>query len=82
MFDIQTSVAGQIQFTVVGRDAMGNERSYASNIVQLTYMEPTPAPTAAPTATPVPPTPSPAPTATPVPSIGEMISQHVNPVVL
>lgn len=82
VFDIQTSVAGQIQFTVVGRDAMGNERSYASNIVQLTYMEPTPAPTAAPTATPVPPTPSPAPTATPVPSIGEMISQHVNPVVL
>lgn len=82
VFDIQTSIAGQIQFTVVGKDARGNERSYASNIVELQYVEPTPAPTATPAPTEVPPTPSPVPTATPVPSLGEMITQHVNPVVL
>lgn len=82
VFDVETSIAGKFQFVVSGRDDDGNERAYESNIIQVNYLEPTPVPTSAPTPTPVPPTPSPAPTATPKPSLGEIISQSVNPVVL
>ena len=82
VFDAETSIAGKFQFVVTGRDGAGNEKSYESNILQVTYVAPTPAPTAKPTPTPVPPTPSPAPTATPAPTLGEMIAQKVNPVVL
>lgn len=78
VIDVQTSIAGQIQFEVSGKDAIGNERSYASNVIQLVYLAPTPTPTAAPTPTPVPPTPSPAPTATPEPTLSEIISEHVD----
>lgn len=82
VFDAETSIAGKFQFVVSGRDGVGNERSYESNILQVTYVAPTPAPTAKPTPSPVPPTPSPAPTATPAPTLGEMIADKVNPVVL
>lgn len=82
VFDVETSIAGKFQFVVSGRDDDGNERAYESNIIQVNYLEPTPVPTSAPTPTPVPPTPSPAPTATPKPSLGEIISQSVNPAVL
>ena len=82
VFDLQTSIAGKFQFVVSGRDADGNEKSYESNILQLSYLAPTPTPTAAPTPTPVPPTPTPAPTATPVPTLGEMVSQYVDLTVL
>ena len=82
VFDLETSIAGKFQFVVKGKDADGNERSYESNILQVAYMAPTPAPTAVPTPTPVPPTPTPVPTATPAPTLGEIIAEHVNPVVL
>lgn len=82
VFDVETSIAGKFQFVVTGRDGAGNEKSYESNILQVSYVAPTPAPTSVPTPTPVPPTPSPAPTATPAPSLGEMIAQKVNPIVL
>lgn len=82
VFDAETSIAGKFQFVVSGRDGAGNEKSYESNILQVTYMAPTPAPTAKPTPTPVPPTPSPAPTATPEPTLGEMIADKVDPMVL
>ena len=82
VFDIETSIAGQIQFTVVGKDAQGNERRYNSNILQLTYVAPTPAPTFTPAPTAVPPTPSPVPTPTPVPSLWERLTTNVSPVVL
>lgn len=82
VFDVETSIAGKFRFVVSGRDDDGNERAYESNIIQVNYLEPTPVPTSAPTPTPVPPTPSPAPTATPKPSLGEIISQSVNPAVL
>ena len=71
VFDLETSIAGQIQFVVSGKDAAGNDKSYASNIIQLTYIEPTPVPTQTPPPTPVPPTPSPVPSPTPVPSVLE-----------
>ena len=82
VMDLQTSIAGQFRFDVSGKDAAGAEKTYSSNVLQVAYIEPTPAPT------PVPPTPTPKPTATPVPtptpvpSLGEIISEHVNPVVL
>ncbi|MBR3795499.1 MAG: hypothetical protein IKK34_05670 [Clostridia bacterium] len=82
VFDAETSIAGKFQFVVTGRDGAGSEKSYASNILQVTYAAPTPAPTAKPTPTPVPPTPSPAPTATPEPTLGQMIADKVDPVVL
>ena len=82
VFDLETSIAGKFQFVVKGRDADGNERAYESNILEVAYVAPTPTPTAVPTPTPVPPTPTPAPTATPVPTIGEIIAEKVNPVVL
>ena len=82
VFDLQTSIAGQIQFEVSGKDDAGNEKAYPSNIIQLTYIEPTPEPTATPAPTAVPPTPTPEPTATPVPTFGEMIASHVNLTVL
>ena len=82
VFDLETSIAGQIQFEVSGKDAAGNDKAYDSNVIQLVYIEPTPEPTATPAPTAVPPTPSPEPTATPVPTLGEIIAQHVNPVVL
>ena len=81
VFDIETSIAGQIQFTVVGKDAQGNERRYTSNILQLTYVAPTPVPTFTPAPTAVPPTPSPVPTPTPVPSLWERLTTNVSPVV-
>lgn len=81
VFDLETSIAGQIQFEVAGKDAAGNDKAYDSNIIFLTYVEPTPEPTATPAPTAVPPTPTPEPTATPVPTIGDIIAQHVNPVV-
>ena len=85
VFDLMASIAGQFQFVVSGRDGVGNERSYESNILRVAYQAPTPEPTVAPTATPEPATPSPEPTATPVPSLTERISsslEGVNPVVL
>ena len=82
VFDLQTSIAGQIQFEVSGKDDAGNEKAYPSNIIQLTYIEPTPEPTATPAPTAVPPTPTPEPTATPVPTFGEMIASRVNLTVL
>ena len=82
VFDLETSIAGKFQFVVKGNDADGNERAYESNILELAYVAPTPAPTAVPTPTPVPPTPTPAPTATPAPTLGEIIAEKVNPVVL
>jgi len=82
VFDLETSIAGKFQFVVKGKDADGKERSYESNILQIVYHAPTPAPTAVPTPTPVPPTPTPVPTATPAPTLGEIIAEHVNPVVL
>ncbi len=82
VFDLETSIAGKFQFVVKGHDADGNERSYESNVLQVAYVEPTPTPTAVPTPTPVPPTPTPVPTATPRPTLGEIIADKVNPVVL
>lgn len=82
VFDLETSIAGKFQFVVTGKDFDGNEKAYESNILQVNYVAPTPAPTAVPTPSPVPPTPSPAPTATPAPTLGKLISQKVNPVVL
>lgn len=82
VFDVQTSIAGQFQFTVTGKDAAGNDRTYESNIIQVTYIAPTPAPTATPRPTAVPPTPSPVPTATPKPTLGQIISGSISPVVL
>ncbi len=82
VFDLETSIAGQIQFVVSGKDAAGNDKAYDSNVIELVYVAPTPEPTATPAPTAVPPTPSPEPTATPVPTIGEIIAQRVNPVVL
>ncbi|MBQ8094226.1 MAG: hypothetical protein IJ242_11710 [Clostridia bacterium] len=72
--DIQTSIAGQIQFAVTGKDAAGNDKSYTSNIITLVYLEPTPVPTNTPAPTQVPPTPSPVPTATPVPTVLDQIA--------
>ncbi len=82
VFDLETSIAGKFQFVVKGRDADGNERAYESDILQIAYVEPTPVPTAVPTPTPVPPTPTPVPTATPAPTLGEIIAEKVDPVVL
>lgn len=89
VFDLEASIAGQFQFAVSGRDGGGNERSYESNVVQVTYVEPTPAPTDTPAPTEVPPTPSPVPTATPVPPLSERVVARVaeltagiNPMVL
>ena len=82
VFDLETSIAGQIQFVVSGKDAAGNDKAYDSNVIELVYVAPTPEPTATPAPTAVPPTPSPEPTATPVPTIGEIIARRVNPVVL
>ena len=82
VFDVETSIAGKFQFVVHGKDVDGNERTFESNILEIAYVAPTPTPTAVPTPTPVPPTPSPVPTATPAPSLGELIAQKVNPVVL
>ena len=82
VFDLETSIAGKFQFVVKGRDSDGNERAYESNILEVAYVAPTPTPTAVPTPTPVPPTPTPVPTATPVPTLGEIIAQKVDPVVL
>ena len=85
VFDIETSIAGKLQFTVSGKDALGNPRTYESNIIQLNYIKPTPAPTAVPTPTPVPPTPTPVPTPTPEPTLQEVLSekiQAIDPVIL
>ena len=82
VFDLETSIAGQFRFDVTGKDAAGDEKTYSSNILQVTYVQPTPAPTSTPAPTAVPPTPTPVPTATPAPSLGEMIAQKINPTVL
>ena len=82
VFDVETSIAGKFQFVVHGKDVDGNERTFESNILEIAYVAPTPTPTAVPTPTPVPPTPSPVPTATPAPTLGEIIAEKVNPVVL
>jgi len=85
VFDIETSIAGKLQFTVSGKDALGNARTYESNVIQISYIEPTPVPTAVPTPAPTPsPTPVP-PTPTPEPTLQEMLADKVaelNPVVL
>ena len=48
MFDLETSIAGQIQFVVSGKDAAGNDKAYDSNVIELAYVAPTPEPTATP----------------------------------
>lgn len=82
VFDLQTSIAGQFRFDVSGKDADGNEKTYASNVLAVRYIAPTPAPTNTPAPTQVPPSPSPAPTATPKPTIIDRITGSVNPIVL
>ncbi|MGN0772252.1 MAG: CARDB domain-containing protein [Candidatus Ventricola sp.] len=82
VFDVETSIAGKFQFVVHGKDVDGNERTFESDILEIAYVAPTPTPTAVPTPSPVPPTPTPVPTATPAPTLGELIAQKVNPVVL
>ncbi len=85
VLDLQASVGGQFQFVVSGRDAEGNERSYASNVMQVTYIEPTPGPTATPLPTDAPLTPSPEPEPTPVPSMIDRFTsavEGINPTVL
>lgn len=72
--DLQTSIAGQLQFAVKGKDAAGNEKTYLSNVLQITYVAPTPVPTSTPVPTTVPPTPSPVPTATPVPTLMDQVT--------
>ena len=78
VFDLQTSIAGQFRFDVVGKDADGLERTYSSDILKVSYVAPTPAPTATPKPTAVPPTPSPVPTATPEPTLVEVITSYVS----
>ena len=78
VFDLQTSIAGQFRFDVVGKDADGLERTYSSDILKVSYVAPTPAPTATPRPTAVPPTPSPVPTATPEPTLVEVITSYVS----
>ena len=82
VFDLETSIAGQFRFDVAGKDADGLEKTYSSGVLKVSYVEPTPAPNATPAPTAVPPTPTPVPTATPEPTLAEIISSHVNPVVL
>lgn len=82
IFDLQTSIAGQIQFAVSGKDMVGNEKTYTSEIIQLTYIAPTPEPTATPAPTEVPPTPSPEPTATPKPTLVQFVREKLDPRVL
>lgn len=82
VFDLQTSIAGQIQFAVSGKDMVGNEKTYTSDIIQLTYIAPTPEPTATPAPTPAPPEPTPEPTATPKPTLAQMVREKVDPRVL
>ncbi|MBR5289314.1 MAG: hypothetical protein IKU34_12120 [Clostridia bacterium] len=85
VFDVETSIAGKLQFTVTGKDATGTSRTYESNIIQINYIEPTPVPTPAPTPVPTPtPTPVP-PTPTPEPTLQEVVMDKIgaiNPVVL
>ncbi len=85
VFDVETSIAGKLQFTVTGKDVVGDSRTYESNIIQLNYIEPTPVPTRAPTPAPTPsPTPVP-PTPTPEPTLQEIVADRIaqiNPVVL
>ena len=78
VFDLQTSIAGQFRFDVVGKDADGLERTYSSDILKVSYVAPTPAPTATPKPTAVPPTPSPVPTATPEPTLVDVITSYVS----
>ena len=82
VIETNLSMAGKVLFAVSGKDALGNERTYYSEEIAMTYVAPTPAPTRAPTPTPVPPTPSPAPTATPEPTLREKIESVVDPMVL
>ena len=77
-FDAKLSMAGQVQFAVSGKDALGDERTYYSDIIRMAYVAPTPTPTAAPTPTPVPPTPSPVQTATPEPTLMERLSETID----
>lgn len=85
VFDIETSIAGKLCFTVSGKDAAGVSRTYESNVIQVNYVEPTPAPTAVPTPAPTPsPTPVP-PTPTPEPTLKEIVEEKIaaiNPVAL
>ena len=38
VFDLETSIAGQIQFVVSGKDAAGNDKAYDSNVIELAYV--------------------------------------------
>ena len=78
VFDLQASIAGKFRLDVIGKDAEGIEKTYSSNVMQVTYVEPTPEPTATPkpTATPVAPTPE--PTATPVPTVKDMLKEKLS----
>lgn len=82
VFDLETSIAGQFRFDVTGKDAAGTEKTYSSNVLQVAYVKPTPAPTSTPAPTAEPPKPTPVPTATPAPTLGEIIAEKVNATVL
>lgn len=85
VFDVETSIAGKLQFSVTGKDASNVSRTYESNIIQISYIEPTPVPTPKPTPVPTPtPTPVP-PTPTPEPTLQEIVADkigQINPIVL
>ena len=82
VMDLALSMAGKVRFAVSGKDALGNERTYETEDIVISYVAPTPTPTAAPTPTPVPPTPTPVPTPTPEPTLVERVTEVVDPKIL
>ncbi len=52
--DTNISMAGKFQFTAVCKDLLGNEATFESNPVDITYSVPTPEPTTVPQRTPQP----------------------------
>ena len=76
--DAMIDMGGQFQFNVNARNLLGEQQSFASNIVYITFTEPTPVPTEAPIVTPPAPNYERVPTAEDMPEWYDQAGKALN----
>lgn len=73
--DVSASMAGKFQFTAFTKDLLGNDVSFESNVLAITFAVPTVEPTVVPVVTPALPDLEPLPTSDGLPAVVSTVQQ-------